>query len=188
MKNLFGFKVGILAIFAASLAGLIGTAGVLSQAPNFRGAEVRNQLKLILNAQKQVIVKDENGKNKVSWQALGETAVVQPGDILLYTVRGEESQKMPVNNFVVTQLIPAQTMYVLNSAEVAGMGTAKMRIIYSIDGGNTFTENPTIQVTLPNGKVETQPAPADVYTHIRYVFDSPVVPESFRASYQVKVR
>lgn len=181
MKKIADFKIGILAILAASLAVVISTAGVLSQAP------ARSGLKLILDAQKQVIVKDENGKNRVSWQAMGETAVVQPGDILLYTVRGEENQKNPVNNFVVTQPIPTQTMYILNSAAVQGV-MAKPRIIYSIDGGNSFTENPTIQVTLPDGKVETKPAPAEVYTHIRYLFDSPIVPGNFQASYQVKVR
>ncbi len=182
MKKIADFKIGILAILAASLAVVITTAGVLSQAP------ARSGLKLILEAQKQVIVKDENGKNRVSWQAIGETAVVQPGDILLYTVRGEENQKIAVNNFVVTQPIPTQTMYVLNSADVVQGVTAKPRIIYSIDGGKTFTENPTIQVTLPDGKVETKPAPAEVYTHIQYVFDTPIVPRNFQASYQVKVR
>ena len=182
MKNLPRFKVGILAIVAASLTALISTTGVLSQAP------ARNQLKLILEAQKQVIVKDENGKNKINWQPLGETSVVQPGDILLYTVRGEEKQNKPVNNFVVTQAISPQTIYVLNSAEVAQKGNENMKIVYSIDGGKTFTENPTIQITLPDGKIETKPAPAENYTHIRYVFNTPIVPDNFQASYQVKVK
>ncbi|MBD1936284.1 DUF11 domain-containing protein [Microcoleus sp. FACHB-68] len=140
-------------------------------------------VQLRLQAEKQTVIADENGKQKTTWQTLPASAVVQPGDIIRYTLRGENSTTSPVNNFVLTQPIPQQTVYILNSA--AGL---EAKITYSIDNAKTYLANPTIQETLPDGTIETKPAPAEAYTHIRWEFTKPVNLPDIGATYQVKVK
>ncbi|PPS43282.1 DUF11 domain-containing protein [Chroococcidiopsis sp. TS-821] len=143
------------------------------------------QMQLNLAAAKKVVTKDAAGKPQVTWQTLKGNVVVQPGDTLRYTVTSENTSDRAVRNFVVTQPIPKQTTYVLKSA-TAPSGT---KMTYSIDNGKTFVENPTIQVKLPDGKVETRPAPAERYTHIRWQYTTPINAKStVNASYQVRVR
>ena len=140
-------------------------------------------VQLRLQAEKQAVITDENGKENTTWQTLPANAVVQSGDIIRYTLRGENSTASLVNNFVLTQPIPKQSVYVLNSAT----GT-DAKITYSIDNAKTYLANPTIQETLPDGRVETKPAPAEAYTHIRWEFTKPVNPAQIGATYQVKVK
>ncbi|MBW4679743.1 MAG: hypothetical protein KME19_06475 [Microcoleus vaginatus WJT46-NPBG5] len=140
-------------------------------------------VQLRLQAEKQAVITDENGKENTTWQTLPANAVVQPGDIIRYTLRGENSTASLVNNFVLTQPIPKQSVYVLNSATATDA-----KITYSIDNAKTYLANPTIQETLPDGRVETKPAPAEAYTHIRWEFTKPVNPAEIGATYQVKVK
>lgn len=140
-------------------------------------------VQLRLQAEKQTIITDETGKQNTTWQTLPASAVVQPGDIIRYTLRGENSTTSPVNNFVLTQPIPQKTVYILNSA----IGT-EAKITYSIDNAKTYLANPTIQETLPDGTIEIKPAPAEAYTHIRWEFTKPVNPAEINATYQIKVK
>ena len=49
-------------------------------------------------------------------------------------------------------------------------------------------ENPTIEVTQPDGTVVEQPAPASAYTHVRWQFENEISPEAnIEARYQVEV-
>jgi uncharacterized repeat protein (TIGR01451 family) len=146
----------------------------------------QSQVQLSLGVQKKIVQKDQEGKEKVSWQELKGKAVVQPGDVIRYTVSGKNSSDRAVNNLVVTQPIPKQTAYMLNSAAVKNKGA---KITYSIDNGKSFVEKPTVQVKLPNGKVETRPAPAELYTHLRWKFEQSIAPATpVNATYQVKIR
>jgi hypothetical protein len=63
------------------------------------------------------------------------------------------------------------------------------RIVYSIDGGKTFVAKPTVKVSLPDGKTEERPAPAEAYTHVRWLFDRELLPKtSSKVFYQVKLK
>ncbi len=145
-------------------------------------------VKLELSAAKQITETDAQGQTKISWQTLsGEQVLVQPGDTLRYTMTGETVSNQPVKNLVVTQPVPAQTTYVLDSATVANNQGAA--ITYSIDNGQTFVVEPKVMVTLPDGTVEEQPAPAEVYTHIRWNFGESVAAETvLNGTYDVQVR
>ncbi|MGF1516722.1 MAG: hypothetical protein ACFCVB_02800 [Nodosilinea sp.] len=145
-------------------------------------------VKLELAAAKQVLATDDQGQTKETWQALsGEQAVVQPGDQLRYYLSGENTSDRSLKNLVVTQPVPAQTAYVLGSAVVGDNGGAA--ITYSIDNGETFVDEPMVEVTQPNGDIVLEPAPADAYTHIRWDFGDQVQPEAgLTASYDVTVR
>ncbi|MEO1134273.1 MAG: hypothetical protein AAFX40_16410 [Cyanobacteria bacterium J06639_1] len=148
----------------------------------------QQQMKLELSAAKKLVETNEDGTTEIVWQALAdETNVVQPGDVLRYSLVGANSSQRPVANLVVTQPIPEKTVYLLNSAAIETGEDAT--ITYSIDGGETFVPNPTIEVELEDGTVETRPAPADVYTHVRWQFDDAISAESeMNVTYQVAVR
>lgn len=151
-----------------------------------QNSQQQPQVQLRLTAQKQVVQKDGEGNQKVTWQPLQGNVVVQPANIIRYTVSGTNNSDRPASNLVFTQPIPKQTKYVLNSATTANNGA---KITYSIDNGKSFIAKPTIQVKLPDGKVETRPAPAELYTHVRWNFGSAISPKAtVSGNYQVQVR
>ncbi|MGI8503587.1 MAG: hypothetical protein ACR2LR_21020 [Hassallia sp.] len=140
----------------------------------------QGQLQLRLEAEKKI----KKGE-KITWQALQGQAVVQPGDVLRYTAAGENKSDRAVKNLTLNQPIPKGMQYVLKSATAS----SNAKITYSIDSARTFVENPTIQVKLANGKVETKPAPATAYTHIRMNFNESVPTKAIvKGIYEVQVR
>jgi uncharacterized repeat protein (TIGR01451 family) len=142
------------------------------------------KVKLILGAEKKVVKVDPQGKQTIVWQPLKGSVVVQPGDVLRYTMISESASQKTVRNFVATQPIPSKTTYILSSAK--GSGAA---FTFSIDGGKTFVASPKIKVTLANGKEELRPAPATRYTHVRWSYGQKLIPvASIKASYEVMVK
>ncbi|RUT01787.1 hypothetical protein DSM106972_064100 [Dulcicalothrix desertica PCC 7102] len=175
---------------------LIASVPVVAQIPaaknffqssaNAQNVQKQQKVKLQLDAEKQVIFQNQQGKQMKSWQALKGQASVQPGDVLRYTVSGENLSNKPVKNLTINQPIPQRMEFVLKSA--IGDIRSDTKITYSIDGGRSFVENPTVKVTLPNGKVETKAAPASTYTHIRMQIPSVEAKSVVKGSYQVKVK
>jgi uncharacterized repeat protein (TIGR01451 family) len=151
-----------------------------------QNVQQQSQVQLRLTAQKKVMQKDQAGQLKMTWQPLQGNVVVQPGDVIRYTVTGANNSDRSVKNLAFTQPIPKQTKYVLNSTTAQDKAA---KITYSIDNGKTFVANPTVRVKLPDGKVETRPAPAELYTHVRWNFSSAINPQaSVNGAYQVQVR
>jgi uncharacterized repeat protein (TIGR01451 family) len=165
----------------AGLAVANSTHPVLAQA-----IKPKPQVKLMLSADKKVVQKDAQGKETVSWQSVQDKATVQPGDIVRWTINIKNEGSGAAEKLILPQPLPKGMTYMLNSANVsAGKGT----ITYSIDGGKTYVAKPTIQVKLPDGKVETRPAPAERYTHIRWALDQAIAPkQAVSVSYQAQVR
>ncbi|MBC1221453.1 DUF11 domain-containing protein [Nostoc sp. UCD121] len=174
---------------------LIVTVPFISQVPGIaslrhstsavaQNVKTQGQIQLRLEAEKQVIAQDQQGKQSKTWQPLKGQAVVRPGDVLRYTLSGENKSDRPVKNLILNQPIPKGMVYILKSA----IATNETKVTYSIDGGRSFVENPTVKVTLPGGKVETKPAPANVYTHIRLQVPSVPAKKTVKAIYQVQVR
>ncbi|MCX7595739.1 MAG: hypothetical protein N2235_18655 [Fischerella sp.] len=152
-----------------------------------QNTQAKGQVQLRLEVEKQVVAQDQHGKQTKRWQSLQGKALVQPKDVLRYIVTGVNNGDKAVKNLVINQPIPKGMIYVLNSATVNSHNNAK--ITYSIDGGRSFADKPTVQVKLPNGKVETRPAPAVAYTHIRWNFSTPVPAKAqVKGTYQVQVR
>jgi len=190
MKSFYVASLTAIAVIAAApfVSGMPVVAN-LQTAKTTIAQNVQRQapVKMSLGAEKQILQKDAQGKQQVSWQLLQGKVTVQPGDVIRYTLKGENNSDRPVTNLVFSQPIPQGTVYILNSASVAQNAGAK--ITYSIDSGKTFAANPTIKVKLANGKVETRPAPAEAYTNIRWNFGSSISPEAkMTATYQVKVQ
>ncbi len=184
----------------ASIAGfgafaLITTVQFLGQFPGVaniwnsgsayaQNVKTQGQIQLRLEAEKLVVAQDRQGKQSQKWEPLKGQTVVRPGDVLRYTLSGENQSDRTVQNLTFNQPIPKGMTYVLKSANVTNNG----KITYSIDGGRSFVENPTVKVTVPNGKVETKPAPAIAYTHIRLQVPSVAAKTTVKATYQTQVR
>lgn len=147
----------------------------------------QGQVQLRLKAERKLVRKDAEGKNKVTWQELQNGATVEPGEVLRYSINGANNGNKAVKNLAINQPIPQGMVYVLNSATVNANAGAE--ITYSINGGKTYVKNPTVQVKLEDGTVETRPAPDTAYTHIRWKFGESV-PEQAEVdgTYQVRVR
>ena len=181
--------LGLSAFALIATAPLVGDVPVLAQlqkaGENIDQAVLRPQIKLDLTVAKQIVKVDEQGRENISWEPLENEAVVMPGDMLRYTVSGDNLGEAAAKNLVVTQPIPAQTTYELGSA----VNNGAAQITYSIDNGNSFVEAPTVEVTLPDGTVEEQPAPAETYTHIRWQFAEGIdSTNDVEAVYKVQVR
>ncbi|BAZ42621.1 hypothetical protein NIES4101_85900 [Calothrix sp. NIES-4101] len=183
-----------LTIAAFSVAALlVPFSGVIPGVPNLgtmtnaiaQNIQKQPMVKLQLGAEKQVLTKDVQGKTKTTWKALQGQVTVQPGDVLRYTLTGQNFSDRAVNNLAFNQPIPKGMVFVLKSANA----NTNAKITYSIDGGRSFVENPKVKVTLPSGKVEEKPAPAEVYTHISWKFPNAIAAKTtVNGTYELRVR
>lgn len=151
-------------------------------------------VQLVLQADKQTRVIDESsGAERLVWQDLQESAQVLPGDLIRYQLVAENKGAEPLSSPILTQPIPAQTVYVLGSAKGNDFST----IAYSIDGGETFVANPTMVINRnsSNSQVGLErslrrvPALPQAYTHIRWKMREALQPgASVTVEFQVQVR
>lgn len=166
MKRKFMFGLGV--------AALVVSAPFVSSTPVFASLQeagaaiaqniLRPEVKLEMGVEKQVITVDTEGKTQTEWTSLEGEATVQPGDVLRYAVVSSNDGEVPAKNLSITQPIPEAMTYVIGSEKGAATPT------YSIDKGETFVAEPMVEVTLADGTVEMQPAPAEAYTHVKWDF------------------
>ena len=140
-------------------------------------------VKLNLTAVKKSIVVT-SGEQKVTWENVDEGTVVNPGDILRYTVKSENPGASVANDLTITQPIPDQMVYELDTAKSENPA----EVVFSIDNGETFVANPTIVIETEDGETIEQPAPASAYTHIRWQFGSLAPEANLAATYEVQVQ
>ena len=183
------WSIGLGALALVAAVPLISGTPVLANLQSAGEAIVqairRPEVKLNLSADKKLVELNVEGKEKVTWEALGDQSVVTPGDTLRYTVSSKNTGDLPAKNLVITQPIPPQMVYTIGST-TSNNGT---EVTYSIDNGKNFVANPTVKVTLPDGTVEERPAPAEAYTNIRWKFSKALDPTSgVIATYEVTVR
>ncbi len=184
MKRWF---ISLSALALVGTAPLLGGEPVRAQIFQVKDAIVENifrpEVKLTLSADKQVVELDDKGQQKVLWQELEGRVTVQPGDVIRYTVDGSNSGDVDAANLQITQPVPDKTIFEIGSAQGAA------QITYSIDNAQSFVSEPMVEVTLPDGTVELQPAPAEAYTHVKWGFgDSLASAEAVEVSYNVVVR
>ncbi|MBM0105045.1 DUF11 domain-containing protein [Steroidobacter sp. S1-65] len=99
------------------------------------------------------------------------------GQVVYYTVRITNPTPVFANKVQVSQLIPANTTYVVGSAGGPGAD-----VEFSIDGGQSFARAEDLK--LPDGTR----APPERYTHIRWQLRNPLAPGAtalvrFRATF-----
>ena len=123
--------------------------------------------------------------NPAGWVAISSDARVAPGDLILYRVDLSNAGEAPARNPVALGPVPAGTAFVPGTAS----REAGARVDYSIDGGKSFAEKPTIVVRGEDGKTRTVPAPPDRYTTVRWKWQAALAAGARTSvSYQVRVR
>ncbi len=129
----------------------------------------------------EVRIDDVRGPNPSPARYAPATLVTQ-GQVVYYTVRIRNVSSEYARDVIVTQRIPANTVYVQESA--AGPGAD---VSFSIDGGQTFLGSEELLTTDASGK--RKPVPVDQYTHIRWQLRNSLAPGAvalarFRAVFQ----
>ena len=115
---------------------------------------------------------------------LDKAAVVNPGEVLTWTVEAVNVGSAPALEYRAVTQIPKGTEYVKGSAVAEG-ATA----VYSIDGGKSFSPQPMIEQKQADGSLKLTPAPVSMYTSIRYEWASPLAQGAkVMAAYKVRVK
>jgi uncharacterized repeat protein (TIGR01451 family) len=114
-----------------------------------------------------------------------KAGLLHPGEILHWTITSHNDGTAPAHQYKTIGEIPSGTAYILGSAQA----DAAVNIVYSIDGGKTFTAKPLLEQKQPDGSLRKVAAPATMYTHIRYEWDTPLAEgKQLLASYKVRVK
>ena len=124
----------------------------------------------------------ERGSERV---ALDQAGAVRPGELLDWTLTSENDGTGAAREFKATGQIPPGTVFVAGSTTADGAAS----VTYSIDHGQTFSAQPTIEVRQADGSLKRVPAPVALYTQVRYEWADPLaVGGKLTADYQVRVK
>ena len=127
-------------------------------------------------------VSAENLSSHVAGQ--GNTTHVMPGDTVRYHLLFTNVSAGAVHGIVLDNPIPAGLRYDVGSAKA---DRADVAILYSIDGGKTYSRAPMIDAVV-DGQHQQQPAPAEMYTHVRWTIKGDVPKGAqIRAEYDAQV-
>ena len=163
-----------------SLASLQNSDPAIAQT-----AKQEAPVQLKLAAERQSIIATASGR--VDWKPLPENASLRPGETIRYVVTASNISDRQIKKLIVNQPIPKGSVYVLGSATLPKIEGAT--VDYSIDGGKTYSEKPTIRVKLENGEIVTRPAPDNMYTNVRWRFGDKFSAKTVAyATYQVRIR
>jgi uncharacterized repeat protein (TIGR01451 family) len=115
---------------------------------------------------------------------LDKSTVVNPGEIVNWTIDAENNGTAAALDFKTVGHIPRGTEFVAGSATADGAKTA-----FSIDGGKSYSPQPMTEEKQADGSTKRVPAPVSMYTEIRYEWADPLAPGGkLTASYKVRVK
>ncbi len=115
---------------------------------------------------------------------LEKSMVVNPGEILDWKIESANSGNAAAMEYKTVGHIPQGTTFVAGSAKADGA-----KAVYSIDGGKSYSAQPTIEEKQADGSVKRVPAPVSMYTEIRYEWaDALAQGGKLSASYKVRVK
>ena len=103
---------------------------------------------------------------------LEKASVVEPGEVLDWTITSENTGNAAALNYKTVARIPKGTEFVAGTAKADGA-----KAIYSIDNGKSFSDKPTVEEKQADGTVKRVAAPVAMYTDIRYEWSDPLVTE-----------
>lgn len=135
---------------------------------------------ITIQAEKEVISL-ENG-NKIKKRLSAKEII--PGEIIIYTIRYKNLEKMKVEDIVIDDPIPKGTSYLANSAY--GKNST---INFSIDNGVTFNTETKLYYKVKNNKgiLENKLALPEQYTNIRWSIKELSADESGELGFKVVV-
>ncbi len=168
-------KVRALPMAALCLLVLGGVAA-FAQRQLMTAASGRPEVKVMLSG---VVERDKNAI------PVEKVASVNPGEILDWTITSENEGNGPAREYKAVGQIPRGTTFVAGSATSDG----STRVVYSIDGGKTFSAEPKVEEKQADGSVKLVPAPVSTYTQVRYEWNDPLAAGGkLAASYKVRVK
>ncbi|HYE76026.1 MAG TPA: hypothetical protein VEF04_21955 [Blastocatellia bacterium] len=168
-------KKNLLTAFGLCLLVICGAAS-FAQRQNFMPASAKPEVKV------QLVGMIERNKHNI---AVEEAGTVNPGEIVKWTINSANQGSAPARDYKTIGLIPTGTVFVAGSATTEKSAT----ITYSIDGGKSFSSQPTIEQRQADGTIKRVAAPVAMYTQIRYEWTEVLnAGESLSASYQVRVK
>ena len=97
-------------------------------------------------------------------------STVKQGEIMDWTITSTNEGNAPAHDYKAIGVVPTGTEFVAGS--VSADGSAK--VTYSIDNGNSFQAQPTIEEKQADGSTKKVPAPVSLYTQIRYEWANPL--------------
>jgi uncharacterized repeat protein (TIGR01451 family) len=159
-KQSIGFRFGL----------VLALAGALTFALSASAAEP-GQIELKATASKVVVVVDDAGVERTE---LVKADLVVPGDKVAYTIEARNVSTNDVEQVVITDPIPEAMLFVPGTVEAEGA-----RVLFSVDGGQSFDEEDKLVVNGDDGR--PRPAIASDFTHIRWIFETPLAPETERS-------
>lgn len=173
LKTKFGSS-----IFAICCLLVLGSAGVFAQR-HFMMAPVaaeRPEIKVELAA---VVERDKE------LVPVEKANLVKQDEILDWTITSENSGRAAAIDYKAVGRIPAGTSFVAGSAKVEGQA----KVVFSLDGGKSFSTTPTFPEKQADGSIKQVPAPVSMYTNVRYEWADPLAPGGrVSASYKVRVK
>jgi len=136
------------------------------------------EVSLITEAFKIVPVQQADGSVVEEWQTPEK---VVPGDKVGYRISYSNTGKEAVEGVVINNPVPAETIYIANSAT-----GANSTITYSVDGGQNFGKANELTVTAQGA---TRAAKAEDYSHIRWMLTQPVeAGASGKVEFKVRIK
>lgn len=113
-----------------------------------------------------------------------ERVALKPGDDVEYAVTAVNAGDSPATHLVPSAKIPAGTTYVEGSAKAP-----HAHVEFSLDGGKTWSAQPTVTVKGPAGTPVVKKADPALYTAVRFVADGALEPhQSLVSRYDVRVK
>jgi len=108
-----------------------------------------------------------------------------PGDVLEYRLLFTNTTEGEVRNVVFANPLPAGLIYL---ADTARSDREDVRVEFSIDGGQSWSVRPEIEVLDENGRRVRRAAPPEMYTNIRWTLTGGISPEAqVQATYRTQV-
>lgn len=140
------------------------------------------KVEVAIQAHKEVVRVDASGRKAVELKPASEAAT---GDVIVYTLRASNTGTGPAMSPRIEDPIPSGTVLVLDSLAKDGYA-----IEASLDGGTTWQPFPaTVTRRNDKGVEETVPAPAELYTTLRWVLNGPLQPGDGKdVSFKVRIR
>jgi uncharacterized repeat protein (TIGR01451 family) len=109
---------------------------------------------------------------------------VKPGEVVSFMLNSVNEGSAPAREYHAIGQIPRGTTFVAGSA----LGDRDTQVSYSIDGGQKFSSNPTIDEKQADGTIKRVSAPVSMYTQVRYEWADPLAAGGkLGSSYQVRV-
>lgn len=155
---------------------VVGGAAAFAQRQYTRAQQGRPDIKVVLSG---AVERDRQQL------AVEKVSAVMPGETLDWTITSANEGTAPAHQYKTVGQIPKGTSFIEGSATADGSAS----VTYSIDNGQSYAAQPVIEEKQADGSVKSVPAPASLYTQVRYEWSDPLADGGkLTASYKVRVK